>query len=214
MVGTSNSFPCYSCVVFFSGRINLALIWSRPSRKKKGGMCCLSPQVRAGDPRAALPKLPSAPHPPQQTLEEPQEFTPPVRDDAEEPQQFTSPARDVRWTLKGEAQARCGCHMPEGPGQEQLEDEQALPPAPGETRPASVLGKCSHGQKSRLLVRVSYLHATPFKNRLQLNQKHVFRFVPILSLCFLSPALLLHQLQRCCQGGRRPPRPGRAPFVV
>lgn len=60
-----------------------------------------------------------------------------------------------------------------------------FPKAPGgETRPGSVLGKCSHGQKSRVLIRASYLHATQFKNRLHLNQKHVFGFVPILSSPF------------------------------
>lgn len=81
-----------------------------------------------------------------------------------------------------------------GPGLELPEDEQALPQAPGgETRPASVLGKCSHGQKSRVLIRASYLHATQFKNRLHLNQKHVFGFVPILSSPFPLSALRLRQ---------------------
>ena len=58
---------------------------------------------------------------------------------------------------------------------------------------ASVLGKCSHGQKSRVLIRASYLHATQFKNRLHLAQKRVFSFVPILSSRFLLSALRLGQ---------------------
>lgn len=80
------------------------------------------------------------------------------------------------------------------PRLEQWEDEQALPRVlGGETQPASVLGKCSHRQKSRMLIKASYLHATPFKNRLHLNQKHVFSFVLILSSCFLLSPLGLHQ---------------------
>lgn len=110
---------------------------------------------------------------------------------------------------RGKRRPDAGCPMAGEPRQEQLEDEQALPPAPGETRPAFALGKCSHGQKSRLSVRASYLYDTPFKNRLHLNQKHVFRFVPILSLCFLLPGLLLHQPQWCCQAGRGDPRAPR-----
>lgn len=43
MVRTSVSFPCYLCVVFFSGRINLALIWNRPLHKKEGG-CAVCPR--------------------------------------------------------------------------------------------------------------------------------------------------------------------------
>lgn len=147
------------------------------------------------NPLAALPRLPGAPLPPTANLGGAAGI------------HFSGPGCQVD-SEGGNLRRDARCPMAGGPGQEELEDEQALPPAPGEAHPASVLGKCSHGQKSRLLVKASYLHATPFKNRLHLKQKHVFRFVPILSLCFFLPALLLHQPSGAARPG------GERRFVV
>lgn len=187
LVGASGSSPCYSCVVFRSGRLHLALVWINPPHRMEGGcvVCegaaAVFPRVRAGATPGSGLAAAAAPLPPQRSSGEPHSFAPPFR--------------EVGWAPEGEAKARCGVSLgAEGRGWSCRQDEQALPQAPGEeTRPASVLGKCSHGQKSRVLIGASYLHATQFKNRLHLNRKHVFGFVPILSSGFPLSALRLHQ---------------------
>lgn len=103
LVGASGSSPCYSCAVFCSGRVHLALIWISPPRKMEAG-CVVSegaaavfPRVRAGATPGSGLAAAAAPLPLQRSSGEPQAFAPPFR--------------EVGWAPEGEAKARCGMSL-------------------------------------------------------------------------------------------------------